>query len=28
MGFTSAIALDGGCRDWVEAGAPVEKDQP
>jgi glyoxylase-like metal-dependent hydrolase (beta-lactamase superfamily II)/rhodanese-related sulfurtransferase len=25
MGFTSAVALDGGWRDWVEAGAPVEK---
>ncbi len=24
MGFTSAVALDGGFRDWVEAGAPVE----
>ena len=24
MGFASAIALDGGYRDWVEAGAPVE----
>jgi rhodanese-related sulfurtransferase len=24
MGFTSAIALDGGYRDWVEAGAPDE----
>ena len=23
MGFASAIALDGGFRDWVEAGAPV-----
>jgi 3-mercaptopyruvate sulfurtransferase SseA len=25
MGFTSAIALDGSWRDWVEAGGPVEK---
>ena len=24
MGFTSAVALDGGFRDWVENGAPVE----
>jgi glyoxylase-like metal-dependent hydrolase (beta-lactamase superfamily II)/rhodanese-related sulfurtransferase len=24
MGFRSAIALDGGFRDWVESGAPVE----
>jgi glyoxylase-like metal-dependent hydrolase (beta-lactamase superfamily II)/rhodanese-related sulfurtransferase len=24
MGFASAIALDGGFRDWVEAGAPIE----
>jgi glyoxylase-like metal-dependent hydrolase (beta-lactamase superfamily II)/rhodanese-related sulfurtransferase len=27
MGFTSAVALDGGYRDWVEAGAPVEEGQ-
>lgn len=25
MGFTSAVALDGGFRDWVTAGHPVEK---
>ena len=24
MGFSSAVGLDGGFRDWVEAGAPVE----
>ena len=24
MGFASAVALDGGFRDWVESGAPVE----
>jgi glyoxylase-like metal-dependent hydrolase (beta-lactamase superfamily II) len=24
MGFGGAVALDGGFRDWVEAGAPVE----
>ena len=24
MGFSSAAALDGGFRDWVQAGAPVE----
>jgi glyoxylase-like metal-dependent hydrolase (beta-lactamase superfamily II)/rhodanese-related sulfurtransferase len=24
MGFSSAVALDGGFRDWVESGAPVE----
>jgi glyoxylase-like metal-dependent hydrolase (beta-lactamase superfamily II)/rhodanese-related sulfurtransferase len=25
MGFTSAVALDGGFRDWVAAGHPVER---
>jgi len=24
MGFARAVALDGGFRDWVAAGAPVE----
>jgi glyoxylase-like metal-dependent hydrolase (beta-lactamase superfamily II) len=24
MGFSSAVALDGGFRDWMESGAPVE----
>ena len=28
MGFASAVALDGGFRDWVEAGAPVETGTP
>ena len=28
MGFASAVALDGGFRDWVAAGAPVEIGPP
>jgi rhodanese-related sulfurtransferase len=24
MGFSSAVALDGGFRDWIASGGPVE----
>ena len=28
MGYTRAVALDGGIRRWREAGYPLEKSQP